>query len=90
MEEKKKVCRVCGKEKPLSEFHANSKAKDGHLNRCKACCSEYWKKYSASKNLGGVIDENNPLSAYQPRELIAELRRRGYVGELKFTQTIKV
>lgn len=37
-----------------------------------------------------VVDENNPLSAYHPRELIAELRRRGYVGELKFTQTIKV
>ena len=27
---------------------------------------------------------------FTPRELIAELRSRGYVGELKYTQVIKV
>lgn len=53
MEEKKKVCRVCGKEKPLSEFHANCKAKDGHLNRCKECVSDYHKLYASQKKIGG-------------------------------------
>ena len=33
---------------------------------------------------------DNPLSKFQPRELIAELRRRGYEGELKYTYVIKV
>lgn len=91
MEEKTKVCRVCGNEKPLSEFHANNAAKDGHVSRCKDCVADYYKSYAERKQMGGVVvDENNPLSAYHPRELIAELRRRVYVGELKFTQTIKV
>lgn len=30
------------------------------------------------------------LEAYQPRELIAQLRKWGYKGELQYTQTIKV
>ena len=32
-----KTCQECGKEKPLSEFHKNSRMKDGRLNRCAKC-----------------------------------------------------
>ena len=33
---------------------------------------------------------NPDLAQFKPRELIEELRFRGYHGELKLTQTIKV
>ena len=32
-----KACIKCGETKPLAEFHAHPKMRDGHLNKCKAC-----------------------------------------------------
>lgn len=32
----------------------------------------------------------HPLAAFSPRQLIDELRRRGYTGELKYTNIIKL
>lgn len=39
-----KVCRICGKELPLTEFWKNPRAKDGLENRCKTCLKEKNKK----------------------------------------------
>ena len=41
---------------------------------------------------GGLkkIYSNPELARFSPRELIAELKARGYTGELKFTQTISL
>lgn len=33
---------------------------------------------------------NPDLAKFTPRQLIEELRGRGYTGELKYTQTIKI
>ncbi len=33
----KKECNKCSELKPLTEFHKDSKAKDGHNNTCKLC-----------------------------------------------------
>lgn len=38
-----KLCKKCGKEKPLSEYNVNKKAKDGLQSYCKECQSEYFK-----------------------------------------------
>jgi len=32
-----KICRDCGAEKPLDEYHIHNQMKDGHLNKCKEC-----------------------------------------------------
>lgn len=36
-----KLCRVCGIEKSIFEFHSSAKNKDGRQNRCRQCFSEY-------------------------------------------------
>ena len=100
MEEKKatKVCTKCGMEKPISEFGLNPKMKDGYKSECKSCATEYAREYyhrrkrgedTSSSHLNKVYF-NPELAKSQPKDLIAELRARGYSGELKYTQTIKI
>lgn len=40
-----KVCRKCGESKPYSGFFRRSANKDGLTNHCKACSSEYNRRY---------------------------------------------
>lgn len=40
-----KTCSSCSVEKNLSEFHKQSKSKDGHQTRCKECNKEQRKAY---------------------------------------------
>jgi 5-methylcytosine-specific restriction endonuclease McrA len=46
---KKKTCRKCGEEKPLSEFYKDKKAPDGLFYVCKQCelarSSSWWKEH---------------------------------------------
>ena len=53
MEEKKKVCRVCGKEKPIGEFGFSARFDDGHNTMCKECNAAYQReRYAAKKQMG--------------------------------------
>lgn len=45
MSEMIKRCRLCGEAKPLGEFYANSKSRDGHLNHCRSCCRRKGAKF---------------------------------------------
>lgn len=101
---KTKVCSKCGKELPVERFSKSSKSADGLQCICKSCISEYNKKrYYDEKKVKEQEKEksvkthtlikvySNPeLAKFQPRELIAELRARGYSGELHVKQTIVV
>lgn len=40
-----KLCRTCGEQKPLEEFHRLAKSKDGRQPRCKACVGAYMREY---------------------------------------------
>lgn len=42
---KLKLCKKCGKEKPVTEFHKNSAMKDGLQLFCKECLKSINKKY---------------------------------------------
>lgn len=39
-----KRCTGCRVDKPLTEFHKQTRKKDGLASRCKACCAKYGKK----------------------------------------------
>ena len=84
-----KKCVTCGRELPVSEFHKNAKNKDGLQSKCKSCVSEYNRAYNRAEHLNKVY-LNPELAKFQPRELIAELRARGYSGELSYKQVIVV
>ncbi len=44
-----KICRKCGKKKPLSEFYAMAGMRDGHRNECKRCnLDDKAKRYRAN------------------------------------------
>ena len=50
-----KICKKCGKEKPLGDFYKNKGMKDGCVNKCKACDSAYWKARRTDPVTGAVI-----------------------------------
>jgi len=39
-----KICKVCGQEKPLTEFEKYKRTRDGHTSRCLDCGREYKKQ----------------------------------------------
>lgn len=82
-----KICRICGEEKPITDFAKHPQYKDGYDTRCKCCINAHRKTYYHAQKMthkGG----NSALADFSPRELIEELRTRGYKGTLQFTKTI--
>jgi hypothetical protein len=89
-----KKCKKCGMELPISEFYRNRREFDGHSPYCKVCHKESMeksrhKKKDSSHSMNKIF-LNPDLAKFQPRELIAELRARGYSGELSYKQVIIV
>ena len=87
MEEKK--CKKCGEVLPLSEFPTNQNSCDGHSHLCKRCLTENKRKpYIREKEL--KADPDRPLAKYTPRQLMEELKLRGYDGEITYVQKIRL
>lgn len=72
---KTKVCECCKQELPLSMFKKHGRSKDGYSKICVDC------------SIKNKYPEGNPkLANFTPRELIEELRCRGYHGNLVYIQ----
>ena len=79
-----KICRKCGKELSIDNFYKDRSAEDGLRCYCKACI----KAYNASKKTDTERFTNPDLAKFKPRELIEELKARGYKGPLPYEQVI--
>lgn len=92
-----KVCAKCGRELPREMFHAKTGSKDGLQGYCKECTRETSRKsYEKRKTFlkftrEEVVREDgrdliqvysNPeLAKFTPRELMVELKARGFRWE---------
>lgn len=82
-----KVCKVCGQELPLSEFRKSRLVPNG-IATCKKCVNAKIKKTKLFKETTGST--NSELAKFTPRELIEELKSRGYKGKLYVIRTIEL
>lgn len=89
-----KVCKTCGKELPIKEFYPKKGALDGLQHQCKECHKETCRRSYAKKKqhldcYSPVKTHNEELQKFTLRELLAELKARGYVWkEMTYTQYV--
>lgn len=84
-----KVCKVCGMELPLSEFKKTAFSPNG-IDTCNKCCARKSQEKREQKKLENAMGGNSELARFTPRELIEELRARGYKGKLYVTREIEL
>ena len=90
METKTLVCKECGRELPIEQFHRNGW---GVTNLCKECHKtkmvEGKRQRKELRELALNAEKNKTLRLedFTPMELMTELARRGYAGKLTFTRT---
>lgn len=94
-----KTCAKCGRELPLTSFKRLRNGETG--DTCKECFAKALavardkklKVEEAKKETEEKTYRQKRLEAlytYTPRELMAELKRRGYGGELEFVEVHKI
>ena len=81
-----KVCKVCRQELPLSEFRKLPFTING-IATCNKCVSDKIKKTKLFNRTRS--NSNSELAKFTPKELIGELKSRGYKGKLYVTRTIE-
>lgn len=86
-----KTCKLCNIERPIGDFPIDRRAKDNHGVICKLCLEKAKeskkKKQMELTKVRGFYPE---LAGFTPGQLIKELEYRGYYGELKVSQIIKL
>ena len=61
-----KICRKCGVEKAIDEFHTHTKAADGHINSCKVCIDkEALERYHNKKDTPEFKSKNEERKQYK-------------------------
>lgn len=98
MEQETKVCKCCGQVKTLDHFKmtrwgtrvnvctecATQKLRDNKIRKKQE--EEMAKAHEAAKK----SKRQEMLEQYTPRELMEELARRGYTGELTYTMKVDI
>ena len=92
-----KRCTKCGRELTLDNFSKCASNADGLQRQCKECHREsvrnaYYKRKEKSFGITppNMVFTNPELAKFQPRELLAELKARGYVWEKMFAPRIEI
>lgn len=89
----KKTCSVCGQELPIESFTRNGL---GYTSVCSECANkkkrESWQKRKERKTLEKELANAKALRLedFTPRELMQELKRRGYEFEMTYTEVHKI
>ena len=94
MEAETKKCKMCGRVLPVSEFGKHWKSKDGYSNVCNACKGKRKEKAMACATVTTVVKRSmeggiKALKGIAAKDLIEELRFRGYKGKLIFTTHLR-
>lgn len=79
----KKVCKICGKLKNLSEYHKSNTNKDGRKNKCKQCVSIESSSYYKLNRIISLRNRklnriNNPIREIA-QAVIDSHKRKGYI-----------
>lgn len=88
-----KVCKRCGQIKARTDFPNDLYHKDGKLRICNECIDEINGKNAEQPEQPQSVQPtlfDKPLDAYSVEELIDELKRRGYKGELQKIETLTI
>lgn len=85
-----KICSKCGRELPVSKFFKNKATKDGFAVYCKECEKERRKPNSKGGVTQQGVKATFKISDFDDNMLFAELRRRGYTGELRYSKVVNV
>jgi hypothetical protein len=71
-----KVCSLCRKDKPSSDYHRNRKEKSGLQPRCKVCISTYYRKrYDENKTRYSLLKEIQERKSRQNICLLKEVQQ---------------
>ena len=93
MEQILKKCKCCGRELPIYDFKASRWG--GRVSVCTECATNNLrenkkKRLDEQKQIVEDIKAENRqlcLADFSPRELMTELKRRGYEGTLTYVET---
>ena len=72
------------REVPVTEFYKKTDSPDGLQTWCKEC----FKKATKKTRIGGGVSEE--LKMYTSRQLMEELAKRGYRGELEYVKKVNL
>lgn len=93
MEENLRICKCCGRELPIEDFYKNgfgvtSVCKECHTKRAKEGKEE--RKRLKQQAVDAINARHLRLSDFTPRELMEELKRRGYDGKITYTRVEEI
>lgn len=83
------VCKCCGRELPIEQFAKNA---FGYIRVCKECNSKNRQEAALNRKklkqqaIDALNARNLRLADFTPRELMEELKRRGYEGKLRYVR----
>lgn len=96
MENKAKKCTMCGRVLTLDHFKRVGFAEDGHASHCKDCAKKKRREKLENKTEEGTIVRevkgggNPELAKFSNRDLLEEIKFRGYKGKLQIVREVVI